>query len=222
MALCMSLLGCLFLAYALNYAHAQPLEESVFRQLSAQDLQNISLMQSIELLDYAARTGENVTVEITAPVQGAIIQENVNITLDCLPWLRNFPGGVVSWSRFDFTNIDHEDVVMTPNDVDDAYLNDLGGTITGEYNEILNIARSRIQTVNQMDLLTRGIYVCNVCVGIGPFQICHPANTTVAVAGRPPILDTGTGRGGYSMCVCALLKCKQPFRISDFIITTPS
>ena len=209
MALCMSLLGCLFLAYALNNAHAH--RGSVFRQLSAEDLRNRSLRQSPELLEVAARSGETVTVNITGPIQGAIVQENVKIILDCGPWFKSVSGqnlseGIVSWFLYGFEDLNHQELSFgTPL----VYLNPYRATITGEYNEIFTILRT--VNVQGAEDASRGIYECGVCVGEGPLHTCHSANTTVAVAGRPPILDKGTGKGRYGMCVCAVLKCSSSF-----------
>ena len=102
MALGMSLLGCLLLACALNLGNGQTLQESVFKVLTAAELRAISLQQNPELLEFAARTGETVRVEITAAQQGAIVQEGVNTILDCGPWLRNFPGGTVKWFKYGY------------------------------------------------------------------------------------------------------------------------
>ena len=208
MALCVSLLGCLFLANALNNAHAQPLEESVFRQLSAEDLQNISLRQSPEILDFAARTGETVTIRITGPMQGAIVQEGVRTIMDCGPWLRNFPGGIVSWIMYSYVDLDHQIL----SDMANPLINPdpLRATITGDYDEILTLVRTVI--VQGAEDASRGVYQCRVCVGEGPFEVCHQANTTLAVAGRPPILDDATGRGGYSMCVC--MRCLEILQVA--------
>ena len=201
----MSLLGCLFLAYALNNVHAQ--EESVFRQLSAQELRNRSLRQSPELLEFAARTGETVTVNITDPIQGAIVQENVKIILDCGPWFKSVSGqnlseGIVSWFKYRFEDLDHQ---ILSSGTPLIYLNPFRAPITGEYDEIFTIAGTVI--LQGAADPSRGIYECRVCVGEELSRVCHSANTTVAVAGRPPILDKGTGRGRYGMCVCAVLKC---------------
>lgn len=194
MALSMSLLGCLYLVGALSFADAQSLPESVFRQLTAEDLREIELMQNPALLDLAARTGERVVINITGPEQGGIVQAEVNTVLNCSPWLQNFPGGTVRWYRYLYLDLDHTMLGMrqaqTRGELNvPASLRNIEGT----YDEIFNITRVRI--LQGAEDPHRGVYECEVCVARGTlFQECHSANTTVAIAGRPPILNDTIGR----------------------------
>ena len=204
MALCVPLLGYLILACALNDARAQPLEESVFRPLTAAELREIDLRQNPGLLDLAARTGEMVTINITGTSQGVVVQEDVNTVLNCGPWLRNYPGGTVNWFRFSFNDLDHQDLNPLKSPLIPADLVPARSTITGDYNEIFTIVRALIAQSAQGS--SRGVYECQVCVGIGLFEMCHSANTTVAVVGRPPILDKGTGRSEYNNYVVLKLR----------------
>ena len=196
MALSMSVLGCALLACLLNLAGGQQVDESVFKVLTAEELRNINLRQNPELLEFAARTGETVRVEITAASQGAIVQEDVTTILDCTPWLKNFPGGTVLWYKYRYADLDHTDLgvrqLQLPDMLNMATLQ--RSTITGEYDEIYTIIRGLI-SVDAEDS-SRGVYECEVCIGRGTdFQMCHSANTTVANVGRPPIIDVGVGRG---------------------------
>ena len=100
-------LSYLLLACVLNFANSQPLQVSVYRQLSARELNDISLRQNPGLLEIAARTGESITVIIGAASQGAVVQENVNIVLDCGPWLSNFSEGTVEWYLYRYNELDH-------------------------------------------------------------------------------------------------------------------
>ena len=108
----------------------------------------------------------------------------------------------MSWFKYGFEDLDHQ---ILSYGIPLIYSDPLRSTITGEYDEIFTIVR----TVNVLGAEdpSRGIYECRVCVGEELSHVCHSANTTVAVAGRPPILDKVTGRGRYGMCVCAVLKC---------------
>ena len=51
-----------------------------------------------ERLDTAFLLPEAATIEITGANQAATVQEDVRLNLDCLPWLRRFPGGSIQWS----------------------------------------------------------------------------------------------------------------------------
>ena len=50
-------------------------------------------------LRLAARSGERVIIRITRAGQVAFMQEAVQASIDCLPWLMNFPGGTIQWYR---------------------------------------------------------------------------------------------------------------------------
>ena len=191
----MFLRGCLILACALSAVTAQPLEESVFRQLTAAELREIELRQNPVLLDVAARTGEMVLINITEPSQGGVVQDGVNVVMDCLPWLSNFPGGTIQWYRYRYLDLDHTmlDMRVLQNK---AELNEDPNSlrrITGEFDHFYNITRVRIQQAAEDP--HRGVYECEVCVARGtPFEVCHSANVTLAIAGRPPLLNSTTGR----------------------------
>ena len=215
MALGMSLLlSYLLLACVLNLANSQPIPVSVYRQLSARDLREISLRQNPELLELAARTGESVTVIIGAAEQGAIVQENVNTVLDCGPWLSNFPGGTVEWYFYQYNELDHI-TVGDRNRQDRMALNSGDSPrarILGDFNEIYNITRALISM--DAEDSSRGIYECEVCIARGtPFEECHSANTTVATAGRPPIIRRGFGRSK----VVAWGSCFKKNKIPTFL-----
>lgn len=73
--------------------------QSVFRQLSASEWEEIELRHDPELLTTAARTGESVNIVLNASLIGALVQEGVNVNIDCLPWLQDYPGGTIHWER---------------------------------------------------------------------------------------------------------------------------
>ena len=185
---------CLILACALSAVTAQPLEGSVFKQLTAAELREIELQQNPDLLNFAARTGEMVLIDITEPSQGGIVQAGVNVVMDCFPWLSNFPGGTIQWYRYRYLDLDH--TVL--------------GRRTLQVKEMLNIPQSsrriggildryynitRVRTYRGAEDPHAGVYECEVCVARGTVcQECHYANVTLAVAGRPPLLNSTTGR----------------------------
>ena len=190
----MFLRGCLILACALSAVTAQPLEESVFRQLTAAELREIELRQNPALLDVAARTGEMVFISIIGPSQGGVVQDGVNVVMDCLPWLSNFPGGTIQWYRYRYLDLDHTllDIRVLQNKADlEADVNSLG-KISGEFDRFYNITPVRMLVAEDPH---RGVYECEVCVARDtPFEVCHSANVTLAIAGRPPLLNSTTGR----------------------------
>lgn len=202
MALWKCLLGCLFLASALNNGDAQPLPDSVYEQLTAQQLRELELGQNPELLDLAARTGERIVVDMADSEQGAAVQAGVNAVLDCTSWLQNFPGGIVTWYRFRYLDLEFTMLGMREEQDRGLLEMDAAGLrkIEGEYNEIYNITRVRIQAGEEDP--HAGVYQCEVCVGGpsgSPFRECHTANTSLLTIGRPPILNDTRGRGEYNI-----------------------
>ena len=66
-------------------------------------------------------------------------------------------------------------------------------TISGDFNEKYTIIRGIISL--DAEDSSRGVYECEVCVGVDEFQVCSSANTTILNVGRPPIIDSGAGTG---------------------------
>ena len=193
----------LALVCVLSVATAQPLPESVFKQLSAQELRVLELAQNPKLLELAARTGERVVVNIAGPSQGSVVQDGVNVVLNCLPWLMNFPGGSIRWYFSKYDGVDHTSLgPRMPQNRQDLLTNPIR-KITGEFDEIYNITRTRIQQ-NAADP-GRGIYECEVCIQRGTiFEQCHSANTSLIIAGRKPLLNSTTGRS-ESQCTYTMI-----------------
>jgi len=186
--------GCLILACALSAVTAQPLEESVFKQLTAAELREIELRQNPDLLNFAARSGEMVFINITEPSQGGIVQDGVNVVMDCFPWLSNFPGGTIQWYRYRYLDVDHtildgripqiKEFLNVPQS-----LRRIGGILDRYY----HITRVSIQRAAEDP--HAGVYECEVCVARNTAcEDCHSANVTLAVAGRSPLLNSTTGR----------------------------
>ena len=47
----------------------------------------LQLLPELEKLAVAAKTGETHILQLTEAVQGAVVQEDVTLNIDCLPWL---------------------------------------------------------------------------------------------------------------------------------------
>lgn len=65
-----------------TFVHAQ---FTVFR--GAENLTRLQLLSDQEKLAVAAKTGETHILRLTEEVQGAVVQEDVTLNIDCLPWL---------------------------------------------------------------------------------------------------------------------------------------
>lgn len=46
----------------------------------------LQLLPDVEKLAVAAKTGETHILQLTEAVQGAVVQEDVTLNIDCLPW----------------------------------------------------------------------------------------------------------------------------------------
>lgn len=61
---------------------------------------NLVLAQDPALREFAAARNERIVVRIDNPHSTVIVEEGVNVNMDCLPWLRRFRGflgGTIQW-----------------------------------------------------------------------------------------------------------------------------
>ena len=173
-------------------------QTSNYRLLTGSEARGVELGQDPELLQFTARPGDRVFINITGVDDRlAILQENVNALLDCLPFLSMFPGGRITWLwlRLDeFGNPVGSQINVT------------GGAssidVFGDFNRFLNITQTRIRAFGADP--NAGIYTCRVCVGQGTLQMCRDANTTVHLLGSPPDLDCGEPNDGTA-CVLVVV-----------------
>lgn len=68
------------------------------RVFSGADERELDRLSDPELLAIAARTGDSHIIRLSAASQSAVAQEGVSLNIDCLPWLRRFPGGSIRWT----------------------------------------------------------------------------------------------------------------------------
>ena len=91
------LLLVLVFALGAERTYSQQPSTSNFRLLTGSESRELELGQNPELQDFLARTGERVIINVTEDQPTAILQEGVNALIDCLPFLRRFPGRQISW-----------------------------------------------------------------------------------------------------------------------------
>ena len=65
--------------------------------LTGPQFRDLQLGQNSDLLEFAARTGDSVLVIVDGPEVLAVVQEGVNLNMNCLPWLQRFPGAMLRW-----------------------------------------------------------------------------------------------------------------------------
>ena len=65
----------------------------------------MKLLSYPQRLSIAAKSGESYIVELTKNSQCAVTQENVNLNVDCLPWLNQFPEGSIHWNYIQLYDI---------------------------------------------------------------------------------------------------------------------
>ena len=69
-----------------------------FRVFSGAEKGELERLSDPEKLQVAARTGETHLIRLTNDSQSAVAQEGVNLNIDCLPFLEQFPGGSIQWT----------------------------------------------------------------------------------------------------------------------------
>ena len=73
-------------------------QQSKFRVFRTEtELREFEQLSTRERLDSALLFPATAILEITGANQAAIVQENVALNVDCLPWLQRFPGGSIQW-----------------------------------------------------------------------------------------------------------------------------
>ena len=73
-------------------------QDGSFQVFRGSDESQLAGFTPMERLAVAAKTGETQVVRLTGASQSAVVQEDVSLSLDCLPWLRRFPGGSITWT----------------------------------------------------------------------------------------------------------------------------
>ena len=171
--------------------------EAQFQVLSGAAARELELLQNPENLAIAARTGETVFINFTMPQMAAVVQEEVNAVLNCLPWLMQYPGGTIRWLRIqidEFGNEGNVEILERTGDPPPRRI------VTGEFNHIVNITRTMIVPGGEDP--DSGIYQCEVCTDRDePFQVCHVSNTTLLGIGSPPDINE-TDSDCKFVCVC--------------------
>ena len=167
-------------------------QDSDFQLFSPEDAPALS--QNPDLLDVTAKTGETIKIQLNSPDQTGFFQENVNVLLDCTPWLMRFPGGGVRWFSLRFDPITGMIASQAGVPVTEVAINlnrqpNDRIQIMGTYNEILNITATALRVAAEDP--TAGIYRCEVCVPPEPSDCaeCHSSNTTVFLQGKPPVVN---------------------------------
>lgn len=165
--------------FGFQHVHCQG---RVFR--TGSELREFQQFSLRERLDTAFVLPEPATIQITGANQAATVQENVALNIDCLPWLRRFPGGSIQWLSLqldEFGNV--RDPVPTPENPGGLPTDRI--RVGGPFNRWLNI--SDVNLVGGAEDPDFKIFMCQVCVARGTtFQMCHTANYTNLVVGGPP------------------------------------
>lgn len=174
----LALLVCILLCVSNSNAQVSTFQKTRGRE--------IRIANDPALRDRAARTGERVRIELDSPVASGVFEENVNVEIDCTPWLIQFPGGVASWFVRRLDPLTGDFLSLEERIEPEAGTN---AQVTGQYCEILNITRTLVREAAQDN--TAGIYRCEVCVPAEPVECreCHSSNFSLLTIGKPPILD---------------------------------
>lgn len=62
------------------------------------EVSQLENLTNLERLEVAARSGEEHIVELTEATQGGVVQGDVSISIDCLPWFnQSSEGSEIRW-----------------------------------------------------------------------------------------------------------------------------
>lgn len=172
--------------------------QSNFRVLRGENqprLEDLKISNTPELLQFAALTGEEVTIDLLGETQTAIVQHHVKIVMDCSSLIE--AGGKllrpVEWTRQSY--FEDEDGALTPKGAEIVIYPGSGNErlrAEGELNRFLNIARSNIRT--GAERADNGLYTCTVCMENG----CRTSSVMLFLIGAPPRLDFVADNGEFT------------------------
>ena len=97
------------------------------------------------------------------------------VILDCLPFLRRYPGGSIQW----YVNTRDQDQILA------GYVlaTSADQNITGDFNHLLNIESTKLADAAESG--TSGLYTCEVCIGRGSSrESCSNGTADVFVLGE--------------------------------------
>lgn len=144
------------------------------------------------LRQFAALTGERVVVELLNDTQTAIVQDSVNVLMDCSSLIEASGSQVedVKWTRLsyfedDFGNLYPKGSVIT------IYSDPVPARFRaeGEQRQLLNITRTNI--ANGPERTDNGLYTCTVYTAMGNYS----SSVMLFMIGAPPRLDFGADNG---------------------------
>ena len=159
----------------------------------------LELAQDPELRAIAAAYNEMVNITITGRGETAIVSEQTNVVMNCLPFLQQFPGGSIAWY------LQPVDILTgVPTGQTSELIPGFEGTnldITGEFNDVLEILGVLINP--DAEDPTSGNYICEVCIArdFPALEECHNATVTVFGIGAPPLLNSTTSDAGIHQFV---------------------
>ena len=144
-------------------------------------------------MQYAAFSGEKVTIMMEDTNQTAIVQHHVHVVMDCTP-LINAGGkilGSVTWTRQSY--VEEGDQILSPRGVEFIIYPSVQSNerlkSEGSMNHILNI--SSTNAVPGGERKDDGLYTCTACTASG----CRSSSVMLFLVGGPPRMNTAKDDG---------------------------
>ena len=155
-------------------------------------IEDLKVSNTPELLQFAALTGEKVTIRLLEETQTAIVQNHVNVIMDCSSLIESGGKllGPVQWTRLSY--FEDEDGALTPKGAEIViYPGSEHDRLRaeGELNRFLNITDTIIKT--GAERADNGLYTCTVCTETG----CRMSSVMLFMIGAPPRLDFAADNG---------------------------
>lgn len=165
----------------------------VLRGSSQPALEEMKLSNTVNLMRYAALSGEKVTIMMEDENQTAIVQHHVHVVLDCSPLVAEGGKilGSVKWTRQSYVEGDEE--ILSPRGVEITIYPSVRQTerlkSEGSMNHILNI--SRTNAVPGAERKDDGLYTCTVCTTSG----CRSSSLMLFLIGGAPRMNYANDDG---------------------------
>ena len=157
----------------------------VLRGDNQPSMEELRMSNTPRFMQYAALTGESVTVTMREGNQTVIVQHNVNLVLDCSYMMKAGDRiiGKVHWTKQNYYRVQEDGMLRPRGAIKKYFRSSYVHKLEGDYQEILNFTRTNIIIGARKD--DNGMYTCTVCKVGG----CYSASVMLFLIGGPPRMD---------------------------------
>ena len=148
-------------------------------------MEELKMSNTPRFMQYAALTGESVTVTMHEGNQTVIVQHNVNLVLDCSHMMKAGDRivGNILWTKQNYHRGRDDGILRPRGTIKKYFRSTFVHRLEGGHQEILNFTRTNIIIGSRKN--DNGMYTCTVCKEGG----CYSASVMLFLIGAPPRMN---------------------------------